>query len=147
MRSRYKVLLVSLGVIVLLGLVGVGVALAAPSSPSSSYQKLFVSKLAKILGKDEQQVGDAVVQARTEAMNETLDEAVKAGRLTKEQAEAMKQHMQQGGSGMMGPGMMGPGGMMGSGADHCGGAGTGSDGAKSGGPSSAPLQGVQATQL
>ena len=92
------------------------VALAAdPPGTSTDYNQLFVSKLAKILGKDEKQVGDAVLQARNEAINETLDEAVKAGRLTKEQADAMKQHMQQGGSG----------------TGHCGGTPTNTGGAKS----------------
>lgn len=120
MLARYKVPLIALGVVLLIGVLGIGVALAAdPPSKSTDYNQFYVSKLAKILGLEEQKVGDALVQARNEAMNETLDEAVKAGRLTREQAEAMKQHIQQMGPGM-GPGMIGSG-MMGPGvgADHC----------------------------
>lgn len=69
----------------------------------------FVDKLADNLGVDEQKLRNALVKTRLEL----LDEAVKDGRLTPEQAERIKQHLQQsGGSGFFGAphgGRPGPG--------------------------------------
>ena len=96
MRKKYKVLTLTLGVVFLLGILGVGaIFAAAPEAAPGDYHQVFVSKLAKILGVDEQKLAAGITQAQSE----TLDQAVKDGKLTKEQADTMKQHMQQGGFG------------------------------------------------
>ncbi len=81
----------------------------------------FVDKLADNLGVDELKLRTALVKTRLEL----LDEAVKDGRLTPEQAERIKQHIQQsGGSGFFGEP---PGGRLGPGAG-------GQHGSMAGGP-------------
>ncbi len=128
MLRRYK-LLVGLGLVVLVGVLGIGIALAAgptagptPTSGMMDHQA-FVAKVAQKLGVSEQKLNEAMGSAHTEM----LDEAVKAGQITQQQADQMKKHMEQTGSGagMMGSnsGMMGSGAtgsMMSSGTNHCG---------------------------
>lgn len=98
MRMNYKILSLALGV-VLLGILGVGVVLAAdptptPAKPASptSYQNVFLDKLATILGKTQQEVIDAFNQARAA----TIDQMVADGRITQQQADRMKQRQQNG---------------------------------------------------
>ena len=86
MLKRYKVLLITLGVVLLLGVLGIGVALAADPQRTPMPARIIRSSSAssrRYLGLEEQQVGQAMVQAQ----NELLDEAVNEGRLTKERAE------------------------------------------------------------
>ncbi len=128
MLRRYK-LLVGLGLVILVGVLGIGIALAAgpaagptPTSGVMNHQT-FVTKVAQKLGVSEGKLNEAIGSAHTEM----LEEAVKAGQIAQQQADQMKKHTEQAGSGqgMMGSssGMMGSGAtgsMMGSGTNHCG---------------------------
>jgi len=112
MRKTTKLIALSLGIAVLVGVLGIGVALAADPTPTAStnYHDVFVSKLAAALGiADQQKVANAIVTAR----NQTIDEAVKNGQITQQQADWMKQHQQQMHQGGFGPDMMGGGPMHG----------------------------------
>ena len=93
MRKSVKILSVTLGVLLLLGILGVGAAFAQtpPPTTATDWQSAFVGKVAKILGVEEQKLTDAFTQAR----NETIDEAVKDGQMTQAQADWMKQRMGQ----------------------------------------------------
>ena len=109
MSKRIKVLVLVVGVIALLGILGTGVALAA-DPPTTNYHDIFVGKVAKILGIDQSKLDKALNQARTEM----IDEGVKAGTISKERADWMKQRSQQGGFGPSGKPMDGRrGGRMG----------------------------------
>ena len=55
----------------------------------------FVRTLAQELNKTESQVREALQAARRELLNKRLDAAVKAGRLTQQQADAIRQRVQQ----------------------------------------------------
>ena len=112
MRNKTKLIVLSLGIAVLVGVLGIAVAFAADPTPtaSASYHDVFVSKLAAALGiADQQKVASALVTAR----DQTIDQAVKDGRITQQQADWMKQHQQQMQQGGFGPGMMGGGPMHG----------------------------------
>jgi hypothetical protein len=67
-----------------LGVVGVGAGLAQQGNDTAS---TFLAKVAAKLGISEDKLSTAVDQA----YNETLDDAVTAGRLTQSQADALKQ--------------------------------------------------------
>ena len=117
MRKTTKLIALSLGIAVLVGVLGIGAAFAATPTPtaSSNYHDVFVSKLAAALGiTDQEKVANALMTARDQA----IDQAVTDGRITQQQADWMKQHKQQMQQGGFGPGMMddGPmhGGRMGS---------------------------------
>jgi len=111
MRKTTKFIALSLGVAVLVGILGIGVAFAADPTPtpSANYHSVFVNKLASALGVDPSKIDPAIAQAR----DATIDQAVKDGRITQQQADWMKQRQQQmlqGGFGPgFGPGMMGGG--------------------------------------
>ncbi|MDO8672593.1 MAG: hypothetical protein Q7O66_14355 [Dehalococcoidia bacterium] len=85
----------------------IGVALAADPTPNSTPGpgQVFITKLAKILGIQEQQLTDAVKMAQT-AM---IDESVQAGKLTPEQGNAQKDRLNKG-NGLGAPMMGGRGG-------------------------------------
>lgn len=110
MKKNFKLLALALGVVVLLGALGVGGVLAAdpPTNITSpaDHQKVFLGKVAKILGIDEQKVADAVAQANKEMRNEQIDQALANGRITKEMADWLKQRPDNGAFGPVGPGMM-----------------------------------------
>jgi len=98
MRKSLKALSLVLGVTLLLAALGVGAVLAAdptptPTAPSTpaGYQQLFLSKVAEILGIDEQKLTDAIAQAQKETRNQMIDDAVKEGRITQEYADWLKQ--------------------------------------------------------
>ncbi len=98
MRKSLKVLSVTLGIAILVGVLGVGAVLAADPTPTptttttkTDYQQLFLSKLAQILGIDEQRLTDAMTQARKDTENQMIDDAVKAGRMSQEYADWLKQ--------------------------------------------------------
>lgn len=101
LSRRFRIIPLALAVVLLLGAVGVGAAFADdPPSTSTNYHDVFLSKLASILGIDEQKLTDAFTQARTEM----IDQPVQDGRITQERADWMKQNLKDGswGSGAMG---------------------------------------------
>ena len=94
-RTR-KTLIGIIGGVLAVGAISVGIALAAdsPATPTpAGNQQSHITRLAKNLGIDEKKLTDAMTQTH----NDMLDEAVRDGRLTKEQADLMKQNMQNGG--------------------------------------------------
>lgn len=124
MSKRVRVLALVVGVIALVGILGVGAAFAADPTPTpTNYYDTFVGKVAKILGVDQSKVESAINQARSEM----IDDAVKAGRLSKEQGDWMKQRIQQAQQGGFGPGL---------------GPGFGPRGGRFGGPFGGPWQGT-----
>ena len=106
MRKTLKLLALSLGVAVLVGALGIGAAFAADPTPtpSTNYHSVFVSKLAQALGVDQSKVDPALTQAR----DATIDQAVKDGQITQQQADWMKQRLQQAQAAGFGPGYGGP---------------------------------------
>jgi len=105
MRKSLKMVSAILGVVLLVGVLGIGAAFAADPTPTTStnYHDVFVGKVAKILGVDQEKVDSAFSQAQ----NEMVGEAVKEGRITQQQADWMKQRQQQMQQGGFGPGIMG----------------------------------------
>ena len=105
MRTRWKVLSLVAAAVFVLGAFGVAAAQTAPTAQTATnYHQVYLSKLAQLLGVDQAKLESSMTQAQSQ----TLDQAVKDGRLTQQQADWMKQHMQQaqqGGAGF-GPGMM-----------------------------------------
>ena len=73
-----------------LAVVGAGGALAANQLTPSEESKAVVEDAAKQLGVDPAKLSDAL----RKALENRIDEAVKAGRLTEEQGEAMKQRIE-----------------------------------------------------
>lgn len=73
-----------------LAVVGAGGALAANQLTPSEESKAVVEDAAKQLGVDPAKLSDAL----RKALENRIDEAVKAGRLTEEQGEAMKQRLE-----------------------------------------------------
>ena len=97
MKKRW--LLLSLTVVALVLGIGGGVALAQGADPDNgSSLKSFVSRVASILGVDEQQAQDAFDQAakemRDEAMQNKLDAIVESGKITREEADEYEQWYQ-----------------------------------------------------
>jgi hypothetical protein len=96
MKRGFKVMAAALGAVLLLGAFAVGAAFAAdppataPTTPTD-YYNVFTGKVAKILGVDQKKLTDATTQARTE----TIDQMVKDGRITADQAKFMKDRMAQ----------------------------------------------------
>ena len=125
MLKRSRIALLAISVAALVVLLGASAAFAAgPATPTgaTSYHQVVVGKVASILGIDQPKVEAALTQARTEA----LDQAVQDGRLTQQQADWLKQRMAEGGPGFgFGPG---PGAGFGAGSGYGPGmmAGTGS---------------------
>ncbi|MBI2908007.1 MAG: hypothetical protein HYX92_10170 [Chloroflexi bacterium] len=94
MRESLKVLSIAVGTLALLGLIGAGVVLAADPTPTptgTSFQNVLLGKVAKILGIDKQKLTDAF----TQAWKELLDEAVRNGQMTQQQADWIMQRQQQ----------------------------------------------------
>ncbi|MDO8672750.1 MAG: hypothetical protein Q7O66_15165 [Dehalococcoidia bacterium] len=85
-----------IGVLALLvsgGLVGMVLA-AGPTDGKSGIQQTFISKLAKVLGIQEDQLKKGITQAQ----NEMVDDALKAGKLNQDQANKMKDRIGKGGN-------------------------------------------------
>jgi hypothetical protein len=88
-------LLAGLGAVTLAGGLAVGTAFAADPTPTPNQNvQTFISKLAQKLGKTDAEVKTAITQTESE----TIDQAVKDGKLTQAQADQMKKRM---GSGIM----------------------------------------------
>jgi polyhydroxyalkanoate synthesis regulator phasin len=89
MRNRKKVLTVTAAVLLAAGLAA-GLVLAQDAADTGvtapNESTTMLSRIAAILGIEESTLADAFEQARLES----LDEAVAAGTITEEQAEAMK---------------------------------------------------------
>ncbi len=79
----------------------------APGQAGASYQQLFLDKLAAALGTTTDKLKAAITQAR----NDTVDQAVKDGKLTQQQADQIKARSADGhlGFGFGGPGFDGQG--------------------------------------
>ena len=94
---RMKVWLMAAATLAVLAVgVGGGAVLAQESeSGDSSPVKSFVSRVAEILGLEEETVQDAFTQARREMMDDgverKLDAAVESGKLTQEQADEIQE--------------------------------------------------------
>jgi len=105
---------VAIGVAAVVVLGGGGIAVAATTSKSSESdrQKAFIEDAAKRLSV----TPDQLTSALKGAFGDQLDDAVKDGKLTQKQADALKQRLEQGGlplgggPGFGGGGKRGPGG-------------------------------------
>jgi hypothetical protein len=96
---------IAIGTVAALALGGGGIAVAATQSTSrADKQKAFLEDAAKRLNVTPDQLSSALKGA----FGDQLDEAVKAGRLTQKQADAMKQRIEKNGL-PIGPGGGGPG--------------------------------------
>lgn len=96
MKTRYLAILGGL-IATVAALILAGTALAqsptpAPNKPGDGYQDTYLNRLAAALGVSREKLDGAFTQAR----NETLDQAVKDGKLTKEQADKMKAQQPRG---------------------------------------------------
>jgi len=106
---------VVLVVALLVGAFGVSGAFAQDPTNPTGQQTSFVSRVAKILGIEEQKLTSAFTQAAKELRNEQIDKALAEGRITKELADWLKARPDNGaigpgfGRGMrdFGPGMHG----------------------------------------
>ena len=87
----------------------------APNQPAqATYQNFFLDRLARLLGTSRDQLNSALTQAR----NDTVDQEVKDGKLTQDQATQIESQQGIGHFGFdgFGPGRMGGPGQMGGGA-------------------------------
>ena len=96
-RSRKFIWGVAIAIVLML--VGsVGVVFAQTENGDDSQPKMLAARIAEILGIDQQRVEDALTQARTEMREEALDSRlqnlVKEGRMTQEQADQYKTWLQ-----------------------------------------------------
>ncbi|MHB1417329.1 MAG: hypothetical protein ACYC1C_18940 [Chloroflexota bacterium] len=103
MRSKVKVLALALGVMMVLGVVGAGVAFAQTPTPGTDtntqtdWQSVYLSKVASILGIDQQKLTDAMTQARQDVQNQQIDAAVGAGKISQDYGNWLKQRPATGG--------------------------------------------------
>ncbi len=91
MRPVSKIVLASAGAVVLGGGVVAGVALAQVPPATPGQGPTWLSRFAQALGKSETEVQQAAKTASTQA----IDDAVGAGRLTAEQAQRLKDRLDQ----------------------------------------------------
>ena len=117
MWQKRKWIIISVLATVIIVVVGVfGVIAYAQTSTPPSPAKTFAARVAAILSVDQARVEAAMTQAqkemRTEAFNNRMQELVKAGKLTQEQADNYGKWIQSRPdlpAGIDGPGMKGPG--------------------------------------
>lgn len=92
-KSKKVILAALLGTLLLAGTIG-GIAFAQTGNGDDSQPKALFSRVAGILGIDQQKLEDAFAQAQKEMRDEALDsylqKAVEAGKLTQEQADQYK---------------------------------------------------------
>jgi AraC-like DNA-binding protein len=102
MNAKRKLML---GVAALVAAAGGGVAIAASDSSPSQENQAILDSVAKQLGISSSKLSDALKKA----LGERVDAAVAAGRLSKEQAEALKDRINSGGSPLFGGSLHGRG--------------------------------------
>lgn len=95
MWRRKKILIVALlAAVVLVGSIGGVVFAQTGSTDNTTADKTLVARVAVILGIDQQQVQDAVTQARTDMQDEALDNYLKnlvdQGKITQSEADQYK---------------------------------------------------------
>ena len=96
MRLSVKIVSLTLGVLLMLGIVGAGAAFAQTPTPASGttaatdWQSVFLGKVATILGVDQAKLTSAMQQAAKETRNQQIDEAVAAGRITQDYGNWLK---------------------------------------------------------
>ena len=92
-RKKKLIVIAVLAAVLLAGSMG-GVALAQTENGDDSSSNKFVAKVAEILGVDEQELEDAIDQARSEIRDEALDSylegLIEEGEITEEEAEEYK---------------------------------------------------------
>ena len=97
MGKRFTVAMLALGVLLVLGVAGVAMVAAADPTPTPVNQRdVFMGKVAKILGIDQQKLTSAINQACKETRSEMIDKALANGRITKAWADWMKQRPDEG---------------------------------------------------
>lgn len=96
MSNRTKILGITLGVVLLAGILIGGVVLAQETGPvadPAGHTQAFVARVAQILGLEE----EGLTGAFTQAAQEMVQQAVEDGRITQEQAVQMLERVEQGG--------------------------------------------------
>ena len=92
-RSKKFIIIGVLTTILLVGTIS-GIALAQTDNVTDTQPKTLLSRVADILGIDQQTVEDAFTQARTEMQDEALDNYLKSlvdeGTITQEEADQYK---------------------------------------------------------
>jgi hypothetical protein len=122
MKKWTRVLAITLTSALVASAIGAGVVLAAdptptsPATPGQNYGQLFLEKLTSRLGISLDKYNEAVKGAR----QDVLDQQVKDGRLTTDQAKQMKESWNQAPSGAPGFGMVSRGSGMRSGVPGAG---------------------------
>jgi uncharacterized protein YidB (DUF937 family) len=86
-----------------IGLVAVTGIAALEGNSKQDLRQQFLSKVAEKLGVSQDQLTQAVKDARTEM----IDQAVSSGRLTQEQADKLKARIEENGGAFFGPGPLG----------------------------------------
>ena len=92
-RSRKLILIALLAVVVLAGSIG-GAALAQAEDEDSSQPETLLTRVAEILGIDQQELENAFAQARSETKDEHLQYMIDQGIITQEQADEHKTWME-----------------------------------------------------
>jgi hypothetical protein len=102
MSKKVKVLIAVLAAVLVLTIGGVTAALAQdelPTPPRGEIQESFLTKVADNLGVSLDELQAAITSAqqeiRDEALTSRLDKAVEEGRLTQEEADALKEWWEQ----------------------------------------------------
>jgi hypothetical protein len=89
-KSRKFIIITSLlAAVLLFGITG-GLALAQDENDGPGQGKDIMARVAQILGIDQQKLTDAFKQAQTEFKAQRLDNLVKDGKITQEQADQLK---------------------------------------------------------
>lgn len=95
-RSKKFLVVAVLATVVLIG--GIGGAVLAADNGDGSQSKTLITRVAEILGIDQQEVEDAFTQARSEMQTETLDNylqnLIDEGKISQEQADQYKTWLQ-----------------------------------------------------
>lgn len=106
MQKSMKIVSLTLGVLLLLGIVGAGAVFAQTPTPSTTtatdWQSVFLGKVAAALGVDQARLTTAMQQAAKETRNQQIDEAVAAGRMSQEYGNWLKQRPDDGSLGTKG---------------------------------------------
>lgn len=104
MSNRGKILGITIGAVLLAGILIGGVALAQNTGPvagPAGHQQAFIARVAQILELEE----EVLTGALTQAAQEMVQQAADGGRITQEQAGQMLERVEQGGFNSHGFGM------------------------------------------